>query len=209
MLVPFYNKDGITIYCGDCLSILPLVNENIDLTLTDPPYNVGMNYPAGDNRVDYKEWCFKWFSMLPRPIYFTPGAYNMALWYSIENPKWVMAWFKDNQLSRTRLRAGFMCWEPILVYGDGQKVNHDAFYEPMEGNQKDTGNHPCPKAPKAWGKLMTLVSKKGDLILDPFLGSGTTAVCAKRLQRRCIGIEINEGYCKIAVARLAQEVMKF
>ena len=46
------------------------------------------------------------------------------------------------------------------------------------------------------------------IILDPFLGSGTTAVCAKKLGRKCIGIEIEEKYCKIAVERLRQSVMK-
>ena len=51
-------------------------------------------------------------------------------------------------------------------------------------------------------------SNKGDLILDPFLGSGTTAYCAKKLGRKCIGIEIEEKYCEITKKRLAQSVMK-
>jgi len=52
-------------------------------------------------------------------------------------------------------------------------------------------------------------SNLGDLILDPFLGSGTTARACKDLGRKCIGIEISEKYCQIAVKRLGQEVFNF
>jgi len=47
-----------------------------------------------------------------------------------------------------------------------------------------------------------------DLILDPFLGSGTTCYCAKKLNRYSIGIEIEERYCEIAARRCSQEVME-
>ena len=50
-------------------------------------------------------------------------------------------------------------------------------------------------------------SNPNDVILDPFLGSGTTAYCAKKLGRKCIGIEIEEKYCEIVVKRLSQSVM--
>ncbi|KKL72441.1 hypothetical protein LCGC14_2084950, partial [marine sediment metagenome] len=46
------------------------------------------------------------------------------------------------------------------------------------------------------------------VILDPFLGSGTTAYCAKKLNRKCIGIEIEEKYCEIAANRCRQSVME-
>ncbi len=56
--------------------------------------------------------------------------------------------------------------------------------------------------------LVKTFSDEGNLILDPFLGSGTTAYCAKKLNRKCIGIEIEEKYCEIAARRCSQEVME-
>lgn len=65
-------------------------------------------------------------------------------------------------------------------------------------------NHPCPKPEPLMAELVTLFTDPGDLILDPFAGSGTTAVAAKRLGRRCILIEQEEKYCEIAARRLSQ-----
>jgi DNA modification methylase len=74
----------------------------------------------------------------------------------------------------------------------------------------DTANvvgHPCPK-PVRWMRwVIGLASDPGDVILDPFMGSGTTLVAAKSDGRRAVGIEIEERYCEIAARRLDQQVL--
>jgi modification methylase len=62
--------------------------------------------------------------------------------------------------------------------------------------------HPAPFPIELPSRLINLYSFKGDLILDPFMGSGTTCVAAKRLSRNYIGYEIDERYCKLAQNRL-------
>ena len=204
---PYYQDEWVTIYHGDCRDILPELPK-VDLVLTDPPYNVGLGYSNGDRRIDYPEWCKDWFSKTPRPLFFTPGMVNLSMWYQIAAPRWLMSWVKPNQCSPSGL-GGFNTWEPILVYGKPQKhIGQDSFVMSISTNQAYVGDHPCPKDERSWSKLITIISDTDNLILDPFLGSGTTAYCAKKLNRKCIGIEIEEKYCEIAAKRCSQSVMR-
>ena len=77
--------------------------------------------------------------------------------------------------------------------------------------KRKKGNfHPTVKPIKLMSYLITLGSREGDIILDPFVGSGTTCISANILNRKWIGIEINNEYCKIASARLNNcEIVKF
>ena len=63
--------------------------------------------------------------------------------------------------------------------------------------------HPAQKPEKLFAKLVLASSKRGGIVLDPFLGSGTTSVVAKKLGRHYVGVEINEHYCCLAEKRLA------
>ena len=67
--------------------------------------------------------------------------------------------------------------------------------------------HPCPYPVKLPTKAIMATTDPGDLVLDPFMGSGTTLRAAKDLGRRAIGIEPEERFCKLAVERLAQGVL--
>ena len=63
-------------------------------------------------------------------------------------------------------------------------------------------DHPTQKPEKLLAKLILASSNEGDVVLDPFLGSGTTSVVCRKLNRRYIGVEIDESYCCFAEKRL-------
>ena len=65
--------------------------------------------------------------------------------------------------------------------------------------------HPTQKPVGLFMQILRKYSPEGEIILDPFLGSGTTAIACERLKRRWIGIEIEEKYCEIAAKRIEQE----
>lgn len=71
----------------------------------------------------------------------------------------------------------------------------------------DNDLHQSPKPVSLLGRMLPVVSERGDLILDPFMGSGSTLVAAKELGRKAIGIEIEEKYCEIAATRCGQEIL--
>lgn len=73
------------------------------------------------------------------------------------------------------------------------------------GTFKERTNHPCQMPEAILERIIASTSKPSDLVLDPFAGSGTTLAVAKRLGRKCVGIELSETYCQGIQQRLAKE----
>ena len=86
----------------------------------------------------------------------------------------------------------------------GNSIKRDVIESPVETIK---GNiHPAVYPEYVVQEFLKLLTKKGDIVLDPFLGSGTTAIVAKKMDRRYIGIEINPAYCEYAANRIANTV---
>ena len=205
------------IICGDSLSILKtMADESVDLILTDPPYNaknIGPNarkYSEGQMQLpeeEYRKFCADWIAealRIGKRVVFTPGIANMCFY---PQPKWVICWHKPAAVSFNRF-GGFNAWEPIFIYGGGKGVKLGQDYMKVNTLNFTKGvevEHPCPKPPELMGKLINIFSKEGDLILDPFNGSGTTTFVARNLKRNYIGIDKVKSYCEMAEKRLSAE----
>lgn len=74
-------------------------------------------------------------------------------------------------------------------------------------DRKDSGGHPTPKPVALIRQLIKNCTDEGDVVLDCFLGSGTTAVASQQCGRHFIGIDVSQEYCNIAENRLRQEVL--
>lgn len=122
-----------------------------------------------------------------------------------------IVWHKTNPVPQI-FKVGFMSSVEFLSWATKQKGakhtfnyqlgQHHNFVETPICMGKERTNHTTQKPIKVISWLVEYLSKKNDIILDPFIGSGTTAVTCKELGRRYIGIEISPEYCEIARNRI-------
>ena len=228
---PYYSINGIEIYHGDCRDVLPQITDgSVGLVLTDPPYSeyTHENALTGGYSDSQKLIDFAPISIDDlREIWATVGQKatkwsiafmaweHIADFYQNTPGGWRFVrfgvWNKPNctpQFTGDRPAQG---WEGICILhrlGGRMKWNGGGHRAVWTCN-KEIGAHPTTKPLQLVSELMGLFSNGGDLVLDPFMGSGTTLRAAKDLGRRAIGIELEERYCEIAAKRLEQEVLPF
>lgn len=223
---PFYDHAGITIYCGDSRQILPLIKPTPALVLTDPPYSPQTHKNIKRRSYEKPGMVVDFDSTNPGAIRAILELTGVTGWIvstmdwrhiaalEIEPPEGIEfvrfgVWVKPNgvpQMTGDRPAQG---WEGIAIMHratGGKKYG-------WNGNGRRAvwthniipGPHPTMKPLSLFSELMALFSNEGDLVLDPWVGSGTTLLAAKRLGRTAIGIDISEENCNMAVERLAQD----
>lgn len=206
------QKEGVqenTIYNADCLDVMKLMpDKSVDLVLTDLPYGVDYGYDiyddTEDNLWDLVENVMPDILRVSKCALITCGVVNI---HKYPEPKWILNW--TTPAGAGSGPWGFTCWQPILAYGKDPYLTNRLGRRPdtiIHNSTNETHHdHVCPKPLEVWRKILSRGSvNEGDTVLDPFLGSGTTAVAAKYLKRKYIGIEISEKYCEIAESRLKQ-----
>lgn len=131
------------------------------------------------------------------------------IWFAVKNPK---RYFFDVEAvkMKRRVRAPYRengrpkDWQET-EWGNFRITHPSNFWDDISvpfWSMPENTDHPTQKPEKLYAKLILASSRPGDLVLDPFMGSGTAAVVAKKLGRHYCGIEINREYCLWAAKRL-------
>ena len=203
------------LYLGDCLEVMPGLGK-VDCVITDPPYGVGFSgkvnkyvthkegYTVTDDGEDFILNC-----VIPAVKY----ALSLSERASIFSGKIAIQQYPPYrdmgaffvQFGGGRAPWGFSSVNPVLYYGKCPRLAKGMGSYPnswLTAEVTEPNGHPCPK-PIGWLiKLVNRASDLDELILDPFMGSGTTGVACAKLGRRFIGIEIEPEYFDIACKRI-------
>lgn len=211
--------DGYTIYQGDCLDVLPgLASGSVDAVVTDPPYGINLqNHSAGKHRrlqaykihgdgcqsvgVLVNMWALQ--HNLPTVFFASPLRPWPGKWRSH------LVWDKGGAVGGGGDPE--LCWKQtweLIQVARNNKLNggRDNGVLRYWVTPQDSVLHPAQKPLDLIKYLILKVTKPGDLILDPFMGSGTTGVAALQTSRRFVGCEISPDYFTIAHRRIEDAV---
>jgi len=213
-VTPYHEEEAGVIYCGDCKEILPLMpSMSVDLVLTDPPY--GIKYPCDFHKKGRGKLakCSNYPDIIGDEVPFDPT-------WILNLGKPTVLWGANHFADKLPSKSGWLVWDKKRPDTLDQATVELAWTSFVKGARifrylwngmiragNDDLYHPTQKPVALMKWCLSLKWTPAGTVCDPFLGSGTTAVAAKELGRKFIGIEISEEYCRIAVKRLRQGVL--
>lgn len=179
----------------------------VDLVLTDPPYGIGADKKKAHSSIrdnpmwDKTTWdeqrpskeCFDEMLRIGKKVAIWGGNYFTD--YLPVSSGWIV-WSKPQADTGFSLADGELCW-----------TSEEFSLRIKKLGRRDGNVHPTQKPVELMSYCIDKFTEEGQIILDPFLGSGTTAVAAKQTNRNYIGIELSQKYCDIANERLKQDLL--
>lgn len=209
---PYYADDAVTLYHGDCREVLPSITPgSVALLLTDPPY--GMDYKPLRGSDGSKRWAegVRGDSEPFDPGHLLPFG-RCVLWGA--------NWYAD----RLPTSGGWLVWDKTPKgIKDGFYASHAELawtnccasvrkFSCQWGGEARNGEphlHPTQKPVALMRWVLSQFTEPGDLILDPYAGSGPVAEACRDTGRRYVGVEIEERYCAALAGRFDQGVLDF
>jgi DNA modification methylase len=210
VLGDLYEIGEHRLLCGDSTDsnqVAKLMNgQKADMVFTDPPYGIGYEYNSHKDTKgeEYLKFCEEWFNVLQlncELIIITTGWSYKKFWWNKE-PSDELVWFDKTKQSGGRsyhLRKT----EPIFIFG---KIKEKYTWDILE-IQSNRGDgmrelHTCPKPIALISDIIKPQTINNSIILDVFLGSGTTMLASHQLKRKCYGMELDPKYCDVIVKRM-------
>ena len=231
-MTPYYSHGGITIYHGDCRDVADvLAPGSVDLTLTDPPY--GMAFVSGwttERATVRSDGVRQGVRVVRSGLNALRGCFHPDMhllvfchWESwpdfydalshIGQIRNALIWYKSGGGMGDLRHEYAKDYEVVLfaALGRGRELAGKRAGAVLRFNRVPSAarSFPFEKPVDLLQDLIARHSPPGGLVLDPFMGSGSTLVAAKSLGIRAIGVELEEGRCEIAAKRLEQEVLDF
>ncbi len=229
---PAYQKNGITLYLGDSAEIMPTLEpQSIDCILTDPPYELSI---AGGNKGCFHKSYHKLTSEALGEMshgFDIPTTFEQFA--RLQNKVSIFCFCSNRQISRLMIEGEQRDWITTLLvwhkynsvpfcHGtwrpDAEFVVHYRKGGPINGGAKlknkvkrcpfvQSKIHPTQKPLEILSDYIQVGSNPGDVVFDPYMGSGSTIVAAAKLGRRAIGIEKHTQYFSEAVKRIESETL--
>jgi modification methylase len=216
---------------GDCLAEMArLPAASVDLVFADPPYNLQLSgelHRPDNSRVDgveeawdkfagfaeYDDFTRAWLAACRRVLKPAGGLWVIGTYHNIfrigaivqDLGFWILndlVWRKSNPMPNFRGRRFTNAHETLLWCAHSREARYTFNYEAMKALNEDLQMRSDWLIPLCGGPER-LREEDGNLVLDPFFGTGTTGAVAKRLGRRFIGIERDSAYAKLAGRRIA------
>ncbi len=190
---PFYEDEAVTLYCGDCRDVLPTLAP-VDLILTDPPYGI---YACGGKwgRKSDLQWDR---APIDDIAAICAAGREQIIWggnyYALPPSRGWLVWFKRDSVPTAA--SVELAWTSFDM--NARLIDHT-----IAATNAERVGHPTQKPERVMAWSLGF-APNAQTILDPFAGSGTTLVAAKRLGRKAIGIELSPAYCDVIVSRLRQ-----
>ena len=200
---------------------------SVDLVLTDPPYNIARanNFNTmGRAGIDFGEWdkgadLFSYIDECYRVLHKNGSFIVFNDWKNLGDiskyaeslgfvTKDMIRLEKSNPMPRNRDRRYITDYECAIWFTMPKAKwvfnrQDDKYQRPKFVKSIDKGLHPTQKSLSLMEDLLKIHSNVGQVVADPFMGSGTTGVAAKNLNRNFIGIELDQGYFDIAQERIS------
>jgi DNA modification methylase len=192
-----------------------LPDKCVDLVLTDPPYGIGADKGVGgfgssktdnhykdnwDNKTPDKE-VFDEILRVGKSVIIFGGQFFADKLPT--NGHWIVWDKKGNIVFENPFGDCELAWTNL----DKKSVKKYVCIQQGFVSEERDRFHPTQKPVKLFGNIIKDYCPEGGVVLDCFMGSGTTALACKNLNRNFIGIEISEKYCEIAKQRLRQDIL--